>query len=233
MSTQLERVIHLLSLLQSGIPYNAIQLAQELSVHRRTLFRDLAQLKSLGLPLGYDPVTARYWLNKNAGFAGFNPTGEEICELLILAASSWLNHDKRYRRKGIRAMAKLARLLPHNEREELHRVFQAVASSHEPVDSDSQSQQVVTTIIEAIRRKLYLHVELKEEAHNEREFYLAPQHLLHTVKNCYLDAWTDPDCRRIRIDVALVECASLTSLFTPDHLRFEKQTDFDLIITGG
>jgi hypothetical protein len=130
-------------------------------------------------------------------------------------------------------MVKLARLLPRKEREELNRVFQAVAASTETIDSNTQSQQVVTTIIEAIRRKLYLHVELKDKVHNEREFYLAPQHLMHTVKNCYLDAWTDPDCRRIRIDVALVECASLTSLFTPDHLRFEKQTDFDLIITGG
>jgi predicted DNA-binding transcriptional regulator YafY len=210
-----------------------MQLAQELSVHRRTIFRDMAQLKSLGVPVGFDPTTSRYWLNKKVNIAGFSPTGEELCELLIMASSSWLSHDKSHRHKALRAMAKLMRILPAKEQEELQRVFHAIVPTHENVTDEMNSQNVMMVVIDSIRQKHFLHVELKESVACEiRQFDLTPQHLKHTLKSFFLDGWTDPDLRRIRLDLTVIRHALVTPRQSPDIHKFKRRTDFDLILIG-
>ena len=45
MNKRLERGLRILILLQSGARYDALRLAQEMKVTRRTIFRDIAMLK--------------------------------------------------------------------------------------------------------------------------------------------------------------------------------------------
>jgi hypothetical protein len=64
MRNRFERIIAILKLLSSGVPYNPMQLAQETDVNRRTIFRDISTLKSLGIPLYFDEVQGVYSLGE-------------------------------------------------------------------------------------------------------------------------------------------------------------------------
>jgi predicted DNA-binding transcriptional regulator YafY len=64
MRNRFERVIAILKLLSSGVPYNPMQLAQETGANRRTIFRDISTLKSLGIPLYFDEVQGVYSLGE-------------------------------------------------------------------------------------------------------------------------------------------------------------------------
>lgn len=60
MNKRLERGLRILILLQSGADYDAMKLAREMKVTRRTIFRDIAMLKELGLTIDYDVDQSTY-----------------------------------------------------------------------------------------------------------------------------------------------------------------------------
>ena len=60
MNIRLERGLRILVLLQTGTQYDAMKLAEELGVTRRTIFRDIAMLKELGLVIEYDARASSY-----------------------------------------------------------------------------------------------------------------------------------------------------------------------------
>ena len=63
MTNRLERGLRIVLMLQSGKSYGAIHLANEFSVSRRTIFRDIAILRELGLPIEFDPQDTSYHLS--------------------------------------------------------------------------------------------------------------------------------------------------------------------------
>ena len=71
MTTRLERGLRIYLLLQEGASYDAYQLAEMLGVTRRTVFRDIALLKEMGLPVEFDKGLAAYTLSDaSAGTEG-------------------------------------------------------------------------------------------------------------------------------------------------------------------
>ena len=67
MRNRLERIIKILKLLSTRVPYNPMQLAQETGANRRTIFRDIAALKSLGIPILMDDKSNNYSLGEIRG----------------------------------------------------------------------------------------------------------------------------------------------------------------------
>jgi predicted DNA-binding transcriptional regulator YafY len=63
MSSRLSRCLRIFTLLQSGERCNVDRLATELGVNRRTVFRDLAELRAAGIPICYDGQNRSYWMN--------------------------------------------------------------------------------------------------------------------------------------------------------------------------
>jgi predicted DNA-binding transcriptional regulator YafY len=86
MTHRLERILRILSLLQSGAPFNALQLAQETAVHRRTVFRDVALLRAAGIPIRFDPETACYSLMSLPEYLSSGIRTEDLLRLLEAAS---------------------------------------------------------------------------------------------------------------------------------------------------
>ncbi|MBM4090387.1 MAG: HTH domain-containing protein, partial [Planctomycetes bacterium] len=59
------RMLKILSRLQAGGGLNATQLADQLEVCRRTIFRDLSLMREAGVSVYYDGVTDCYRLSPN------------------------------------------------------------------------------------------------------------------------------------------------------------------------
>ncbi|KAA1260743.1 HTH domain protein [Rubripirellula obstinata] len=65
MTSRLSRGLRILELLKDGVPIDPSWLSDLMAVSRRTIFRDIASLKSLGYEIHFDPDAPGYYLDKN------------------------------------------------------------------------------------------------------------------------------------------------------------------------
>lgn len=82
---RVQRLLLLLSRLQAGEECEVQLLAAELGISRRTLFRDLNLLRSMGVPLSHDRMESSYRLEKGYFFAPPALSGREAWSLMLLA----------------------------------------------------------------------------------------------------------------------------------------------------
>jgi hypothetical protein len=66
MTQRLGRIVRIIVMLQAGVRCNALRIAAEAGVHRRTVFRDFAALRSLGFPIAFDAATGCYHLPRGS-----------------------------------------------------------------------------------------------------------------------------------------------------------------------
>jgi len=90
---RLHRVLKLITLLQTGRPCNAVQLAGECGVSRRTIHRDLNTIEKAGIPVFYDRPTGRYRVHQTALMPAINLGLDEALALVVLASE--LGHSGR------------------------------------------------------------------------------------------------------------------------------------------
>ena len=83
--SRVHRLLKLITLLQSGRDFLADDLARELRVSRRTLFRDLDMLKLANVPLLYDKARHSYTIEKSFFLPPVHFTFSEVLALMTLA----------------------------------------------------------------------------------------------------------------------------------------------------
>jgi predicted DNA-binding transcriptional regulator YafY len=87
-STRLERLLRLLSVLQSGHVYNARELSEILRVSRRTVFRDLSTLQDCSVNVVYSEDRQGYSLPQTVYVQPLNLSLNEALSLLILCGDA-------------------------------------------------------------------------------------------------------------------------------------------------
>ncbi|GEM_PF-4498261 len=146
MPSRLERILRILLLLQTRVPYDAIRLAHEMQVHRRTIFRDIAALRGLGIPVDFDNESACYSLASNNELDLNSVSIEELTELLVSAClAANLNSENAEATK--RVALKLSARLPEPVQREI-----AKLALQSEVHSPQPAFHTVTTITSAIRK---------------------------------------------------------------------------------
>jgi len=84
--SRIYRLLRLITLLQSGRGYSADDLAAELEVSRRTVFRDLNMLEMAHIPYYYDPERGGYRISRHFFLPPINLTlGESLAVLMLTA----------------------------------------------------------------------------------------------------------------------------------------------------
>jgi predicted DNA-binding transcriptional regulator YafY len=83
MATRLERGLRIFLLLQKGASYDALQLSKTMGVTRRTIFRDMALLKEMGLPVAYDTKSASYSYDTQRVGHQFQIEADEMRDFLV------------------------------------------------------------------------------------------------------------------------------------------------------
>lgn len=82
--TRTQRLIRIVQLLQAGRSYDVNALAREMSISRRTVFRDLNVLREAGVVCSYDAESERYGIDRSYYLPPMNLTMEEALALLLL-----------------------------------------------------------------------------------------------------------------------------------------------------
>ncbi|MCJ7544692.1 MAG: transcriptional regulator [Phycisphaerae bacterium] len=113
------RLLRLITMLQSGRSYTASELARELEVSRRTVFRDLNMLEMARVPYYFDADSRRYRIGQHFFLPPINLTLTEALALLTLTGRLRVSSQVPLLSQSTRAAMKLESALPSAMRQEV------------------------------------------------------------------------------------------------------------------
>ena len=124
---RLERIIQLVTILQSGRCYNYDELAEQLQVTRRTIFRDLSTLQKAGISCVYDDEKGGYRIDDQFYLPPLNLTVSETLALLLVAQNDRNSETLPLQRKANEAAMKIQSALPSALREQCGRTLKHIS----------------------------------------------------------------------------------------------------------
>ena len=180
------RVLQILSHLQSGSGLNADELAGQLDVCRRTIFRDLSLLRDVGIDIYFDEELNCYRLSSTNDLIVAPVLDTE--ELTTLVAAAHLSVLQKVPGCDSLLRQSTTKLLAQSSFQVRHSVTRLTSSCTLRTPSDEYSPRavrVVQHILQAIRQRRTLRVKLSKSNCEDRiETKFAPYQLVATS-----DAW--------------------------------------------
>lgn len=204
MTHRLERILKLVSLLQSGAPYNALQLAQETNVHRRTVFRDVALLRSAGIPIRFDTDTSCYSLVGDVQFQAEGIRPAELSGCLEMACLG--NFLLRGNVEVIgRTVQKLSAALPQKDREAVEQLLQHCKLSAQPESTPvADENNVLATIARGIRQQHQLLLLVNDGARDNRPMRMSNAKLVFAARGFTLVGQSLPEGRTVELKLSAI-----------------------------
>ena len=135
--SRISRIVQLLTALQSGHAYSVDELAELVGISRRTVFRDLGELKSIGVPLSFDPKTKGYRIDPEFFLPSVDLTLQEALSLLLLVHKGRNHLPIPFKNSALLAGLKVENNLPANIRSYCNATLNNISirpDSHAPMD---------------------------------------------------------------------------------------------------
>jgi predicted DNA-binding transcriptional regulator YafY len=161
--TRLERILRLLSYLQSGISFDAQELAADFGVHRRTIFRDLNVLRNAGISVHFSEDTEGYTVLPPR--SSVRPPRLDDEELAILFASVQLSPLEAITGLGNSAhesMAKMLSSLPDTTRIEMSRLLSSFSTDFAESALNASKVDTLRVIFESVRKRRQIRIEVED-----------------------------------------------------------------------
>lgn len=150
-STRLSRLLRMVSLLQGHRAYNADEIAMELGVSRRTVFRDLQMLEASRIPCFYHAEHKGYRIPEHFFFPAINLTLGEALAMLLLTGRAKQGDSLPLLTQGTQAAAKIESVLPAKLRKEIGSMMPQLSVRSAPKDDASGSETHFSELANAIR----------------------------------------------------------------------------------
>ncbi len=196
--SRIYRLLRVVTLLQSERGYTARELAQELQVSRRTVFRDLNALEMAKIPYYYDPELGGFRISRHFFMQPVNLTLPEALALLTLAGKLKNGSDIPLLAQAGQAAAKLESVLPDAIREHVGSVIDTLSLRLGPMARHDGADKFFNMLSDAIVRKRLCRIEY--DSFHEGKAIKVSVHPLRQVfvqRAWYLLAWSVSD-RAIR-----------------------------------
>ncbi|MEM9751849.1 MAG: WYL domain-containing protein [Planctomycetota bacterium] len=139
---RVQRLIRLLTLLQSTPAPDVHTLQEELGVSRRTLFRDLKLLKDSGIPVYHHDEKGGYRVQQRFFLQPVNLEHREVMGILLLARMAASERGRPLTNDALSAVRKLMASLPAPIREACGDLIDSVevAAERTPTDADAETR---------------------------------------------------------------------------------------------
>lgn len=177
---KIHRILRILMILQSGRWYATSDLAKMMGTSRRTIFRDLNDLKKLGIPCYYDKETSSYTIDSSFFMPSINLSTEEAMSLFILAYKASDHISFPFKNLAFMAAAKIENNLPIKIKQHCNKVLRNISVITTPQTEmellDNKFSQLQNAILRKQIVKFYYYLSLEEKAIS---VYLEPYHLIH------------------------------------------------------
>ncbi len=148
--SRIHRLLRLITMLQTGRGYSANDLARELEVSRRTIFRDLNMLEMAHIPYYFDSETGGYQISRHFFLPPINLTLTEALAMLVLTGRGRSSGNLPLLSQGTKAAMKLESALPHPIREHVGSVIDRLSVSLGPVSRHEGLDAIFDQFTEAV-----------------------------------------------------------------------------------
>lgn len=185
---RVDRILRLISVLQSGRSHNSGQLARLCGVSRRTIFRDLATLQESGLRIVFDETRQGYSLAPQTYLPPTDFTLPEALALLVLCRELGDgDHGIPFLRAAQSAGLKLVGSLPQTMREYVGDVASAIAIRLDVRNRESPDPSRYEELVQALSQRR--HVRIRYNSFSERKeigTLLSPFRMLFRRRSWYV-----------------------------------------------
>jgi predicted DNA-binding transcriptional regulator YafY len=202
MESPAERLLALLSLLQSRPHWTAAELAERLVVTPRTVRRDMTRLRELGYPVIAEPgPTGGYQLGAGGALPPLLLSDDEAVAVAVGLRAAASGGVAGYEDTAIAALAKLEQVLPVRLRERVSALNDSTVLIRSP-GGPVVDPELLLTLAQGCRRLERLRFEYRDGSGRISERRVEPFRVVNTERRWYLVArdLDRDDWRTFRVD---------------------------------
>ncbi|MFC1783219.1 helix-turn-helix transcriptional regulator [Planctomycetota bacterium] len=150
---RLQRILKLLTMLQSDRFYGPQELADELGVSRRTFFRDLDMLYKAGIPYYFDEEKGGYRVDRHCFLPPLNLTLPEALALMLTTQPPGDKEPLPLLTQARNAAMKIESMLPAHIQQQCGSVMKTTSTRHAATARHLQLDETLTLLQQAIRQR--------------------------------------------------------------------------------
>ena len=184
--SRINRVIEILTTLQSGGSYTVSDLSKMFGTSRRTIFRDLKELQSIGVPYHYDAGTGCYSIRPEYFLPPADLNLQEALSLLLLAHKVSNQVQLPFKRSAMLAALKIENNLPAKIRQYCSTALRNISTGTDmesPLQQSARFDKTFAQLQRAIAKKHEVNISYSSLLENTvSNVELCPYHLLYNNK---------------------------------------------------
>lgn len=154
---RVSRILRIITALQSGKRYTADDLGNMLGISRRTVFRDLQDMKKAGVPCHYDTKIHHYSINPKLFMPPMNLSAQEALSLLLLVKAGCHIHLP-FRNSTLRAALKIKANLPDKIKRYCSRALQNISVKADPPARVDLLNKIFVQLLKTILKKRVVNI---------------------------------------------------------------------------
>ena len=184
---RVSRVVHLLTTLQAGKGYKAGDLSKIFGTSRRTIFRDLKGLQSIGVPYHYSAKTGGYTIDPEFFLPPIDLNLREALSLLLMVHKAGSQIQLPFKHSALLAALKIENNLPAKIRQHCNTLLRNISARTDAQAPMNLLDETFSQLQEAIasRNKVGIRYQSLFEG-KIVDTELSPYHLLYNQRAWYV-----------------------------------------------
>lgn len=186
-TSRVSRVIQILTALQSGQPYTADDLAKMSGISRRMVFRDLNELRKVGVPYHFDKKACCYAIDPKFFLHVPNLNTQEALGLLLLVYKARNHIHFPFKDSVLRAALKIENNLPNEVRRYCNAALRNISVKADPRERLDLLDQTFAQLLKALLRKQIVNIRYYSPFERKNIVTnLSPYHLTYNDHTWYV-----------------------------------------------
>ena len=186
-SNRISRVVQILTTLQAGKSYAVSDLSRIFGTSRRTVFRDLKELRAIGVPYRYDAETGGYTIKPEFFLPPIDLNLHEALSLLLLVHKASNQMQLPFKNSTLLAALKIENNLPDKVKQYCNTALQNVSVRLGAQVSAKSLDTTFAQLERAIARKHKVNISYSSFFEGEViKLDLNPYHLLYNDRTWYV-----------------------------------------------
>ena len=189
-ASRISRVVQILTTLQAGKSYAVSDLAKIFAMSRRTIFRDLKELQTIGVPYHYDAKTGGYTMDPEFFLPPIDLNLQEALSLLLLVHKGRNQIQLPFKNSALLAALKIENNLPTKIRQYCNTALRNIstrAGAQAPIRHPGGLDKTFVQLEKTIAQKRKVNIRYHSLFEGKIiELTLSPYHLLYNQRAWYV-----------------------------------------------